>query len=143
VKIQPESALANYYYAVSLWNAGKKSGNVENSARVESLLEKAVHLDAKLGAAYLQLGIVDADRQDFSQAIGAYLKAIAATPDLEEAHYRLAQAYSRTGEKLKAREQIQLYEQISRKADEETARERREIQQFVYTLRDHAPAAHP
>jgi tetratricopeptide (TPR) repeat protein len=143
VKIQPESALANYYYAVNLWNAGKRSGNVENSALVESLLEKAVHLDTKLGAAYLQLGIVDADRQDFPQAIGAYLKAIAATPDLEEAHYRLAQAYNRTGEKLKAREQIQLYEQISRKTDEEAARERVEIQQFVYTLRDHAPVAHP
>jgi tetratricopeptide (TPR) repeat protein len=143
VKIQPENALANYYYALSLWNVGKKSGKVENPALAESLLERAVHLDPELGAAYLQLGIVYADRQDFTKAISAYQRAIEATPDLEEAHYRLGQAYSRTGEKLKAREQIQLYEQISRKSDAETARERREIQQFVYTLRDHNSTGSP
>jgi hypothetical protein len=36
----------------------------------------------------------------------------------------------------KAQQQLELYQQISRESDEQTARERREIQQFVYTLRD-------
>ena len=134
--LQPEDALANYYYAVSLWNWREGSGSAEGLAQVELLLEKAVHLDPKLGAGYLQLGILYSERGDSSKAIAAYQKAIEANPDLEQAHFRLAQAYSRTGEKSKAQAELQLYDQLSKKTAEQVERERREIQQFVYTLRD-------
>ena len=98
----------------------------------------AVRLDPKLATGYLQLGILSSDRKDFSQAISDYQKAIEANPRLEEAHYRLAQAYRRTGDKSKAQQELQLYEQLSKKTEEEVERQRHEIQQFVYTLRDPA-----
>jgi tetratricopeptide (TPR) repeat protein len=139
-RLQPENALANYYYAVSLRKLG--SEGTDNS-QVESLLEKAVRLDPNLGEGYLQLGILDAEKQDFPKAIAAYQEAIEASPRLDEAHYRLAQAYLRNGERAKAHEQLQLYDRLSKKTAEEVERERREITQFVFALRDKAPAAHP
>ncbi len=108
---------------------------------MESLLEKAVRLDPRLGDGYLQLGILYADQQDFSRAIVSYQNAVTASPELEQAHYRLAQAYRRTGEKLKAQQELELYQQLSKKTEEEQERQRREIQQFVYTLRDGTDAS--
>ena len=142
-RLQPENALANYYCGLSLWKRREGPDDAQASAQAESLLEKAVHLDPKLGVGHLQLGILYAERQDFPRAISSYQKASAASPGLEEAHYRLAQAYRRTGEKLKAQEELQLYEQISKKKEEEIDRERREIRQFVYTLRDRTLAVQP
>jgi hypothetical protein len=40
------------------------------------------------------------------------------------------------GEKVKAQEEIKLYEQISKKTAQQAKEEGREIPQFVYTLRD-------
>jgi tetratricopeptide (TPR) repeat protein len=100
---------------------------------------KAVQLDSKLGVAYLQLGILDADRGDFPNAIIAYQQAIEADPLLEEPHYRLAQVYRRIREKAKAQKELQLYEQLQKKTEERATRERHEIQQFVFALRDTNP----
>jgi tetratricopeptide (TPR) repeat protein len=143
VKIQPENAMANYYYALSLWKRRKGPEDTENLAQVESLLEKAVHLDPKLGAGYLQLGILYLERGDFPKAISAYQEAIEASPRSAEAHYRLAQAYKRTGESVKAQKELQLYDQISKESAQEVERERREIQQFVYTLRGQTSVSQP
>jgi tetratricopeptide (TPR) repeat protein len=162
-QLQPDNALANYYYAVSFWkqswkqSAGAVDSNTERSARVESLLLKAVHLDPKLGVAYLQLGILYSQRADFSRAISAYQKAIEvsreevslqpANPQLDEtlekSHYRLAQAYLRIGEKAAAQEQLQLHDQLSKKTKENAERERREIQEFVILLRNKNTAPQP
>lgn len=150
-ELQPDNALGNYYYAVSLWKQSASAVDTEHdndrdnerSARVESLLQKAVHLDPKFGAAHLQLGILYSQRADFSRAISAYQKAIAvglkeSTPEgdetLEVAHYRLAQAYLRTGNKTKAQEELQLHGRLIKKTKDNTERERREIQQFVISL---------
>ena len=142
VRLQPDNALANYYYALSLSKRLQGPEDTQTVAQVESHLEKAVHLDPKLGAGYVQLGVLYSDRKDFAQAISAYQKAIDASPGSEEAHYRLAQVYRRMGEKLKAQQELQLYEQISKKKEEEVERQRHEIQQFVYTLRDSNSASH-
>src|SRR5579863_4091816 len=130
VKLQPENALSNYYYAISL-RRQDESDHDKNAARTESLLENAVHLDPKFGEAYLQLGILYAEQGDSAKAIAAYEKATEANPGLEEAHFRLAQAYSRTGEKTKAQAELQLYQQLSKKTAEQAERQRHEIQQFV------------
>jgi tetratricopeptide (TPR) repeat protein len=133
--LQPENALANYYYALSL-SRRDSAQDANRLAQAQSLLEKAVRLDPKLGGAYLQLGILDSNRGAFPEAIAAYQKAITANPGLEQAHYRLAQAYSRTGESSKAQAELQAYEQLSKKTAAEVEHERHEIQQFVYTLRE-------
>jgi tetratricopeptide (TPR) repeat protein len=141
--LQPENALANYYYAVSLWKSRKGPENMRTLSQVQSLLEKSVHLDPKLGVGYLQLGILYSERRDFSRAISVYQQTIAVSPQLEEPHYRLAEVYKQTGQKLKAQEELEVYNQISKRKAADIERNRHEIQQFVYTLRDRTPAQHP
>jgi tetratricopeptide (TPR) repeat protein len=138
-KLQPGNALANYYYALSLWKRRNGPRDTESAIKVESLLTEAVRLDPKLASGYMHLGILYADREDFSKAISAYRRAIEVDPQLEEAHFRLAQAYRQTGEESKAREELRLFEQISKKTAEQIDRQRRELPQFVYTLRGQPP----
>ena len=53
---------------------------------------------------------------------------------------RLADAYRRVGEKAKAEHELGLYKELSKKNSEQAERERHEIQQFVFALRDQRPA---
>jgi tetratricopeptide (TPR) repeat protein len=135
-RLHPDNALANYYYAISLWKQPKGPQAPETSRQVESLLEKSVRSDPKLAVAFLQLGVLYEERRDLQRAISAYQQAIGADPQLGEAHYRLAQTYRRTGEKGRAQDEVALYEQISKRTAEQVERDAREIPQFVYTLRD-------
>jgi tetratricopeptide (TPR) repeat protein len=125
-RLHPENAWANYYYAASL---------PRTSPKARALLEKTVRLDPKLGDAFLLLGIVYADEGNLPKAISAYQSAIAASPQLEQAHYRLAMAYRKTGEAAKAQREIELYQQLSQQSAQALERERAEIQQFVFELK--------
>src|SRR5258706_8840941 len=108
VRLQPQNALANYYYAVSLWKGRNSLDDVERLAKVKSLLETAVHLDPKLGLAYLQLGALYSARKDFPDAISAYQQAVEARPRLEVAHYRLGEDSRRVGDGVKTRVQLEI-----------------------------------
>jgi tetratricopeptide (TPR) repeat protein len=136
-EVHPESAEANYYYAVSLWN--RRTTADGTAAQVESLLNIALRLDTQFAAAYLQLGIVYSAQRQFPEAIQDYQRAIKWAPQMEEAHYRLAQAYRQVGETEKARTEIDIYGKMAKQSSEEAERERHEIRQFVYTLRDRPP----
>jgi tetratricopeptide (TPR) repeat protein len=146
-QLEPNNALANYYYAVSLYkqSAGSEDSDGERSRRAETSLLNAVHLDPKLAAAYLQLGILYSQRADFSRAISAYQKAIEVSAQqlspefddtVEQTHYRLAQAYLRTGDKIKSKEQLKLHAELAKKTKEDTEHSRRDIQEFVISLQN-------
>ena len=132
-KLQPTNAWANYYYAAILWK--QKAASEEARA----LLEKALQLDPTLAAAHLQLGIISAAQKNFSGAISSYQRAIAIDPRLEQAHYRLAQAYLRTGEPTKAQQEFEIHDRLAKESEAAADRERREVQQFVIELRPNAP----
>ncbi len=142
-QLEPQNALANYYYAVSLRKRRKSPDDTENAEKIKSLLEKAVHLDPQLGLAYLELGIVYSQEKSIPNAISAFQQAIEATPQLEQAHYRLAQLYRQIGEMAKAKTELQLYEQISDEKTKQTEHQRHELQQFVYEMRDRLPGLQP
>lgn len=138
VSLQPRNASANYYYAVGLWKLRKAAPEKSNVAEVESLLKTAVEIDPKHAAAELQLGILHSDVGAYAQAIADFQKALEADPQMEEAHYRLAQAYRLTGDSDRAKEELRLYQNAVQQSAQQQDRERREIKQFVYTLRDRA-----
>lgn len=141
VMLQPQNADANYYYALGLWKLRNVAHENSSTAPVVSLLETAIQIDPKHAAAILQLGIVHTDQGAYAKAISDYQQALQADPQLEEAHYRLAQAYRQVGESEKAKEELRLYGQLAKASAQRQDRERREIKQFVYTLRDQ-PATH-
>jgi len=133
----PRRADANYYYALGLWKLTRTaSGGHSNAAEVESLLQTAIQIDPKCAPAALQLGIVHSDHGQYPEAIANFRKALAADSHLEEAHFRLAQAYRETGDSDKAKQELQLYTQLTKESEQKQERERHEIKQFVYTLRD-------
>jgi tetratricopeptide (TPR) repeat protein len=145
VTLQPQNAQANYYYAVGLWKVRKGPEDSASTAHVEALLRNAIHLDPKYAAAYLQLGIVHSDEKDYAQAISDYRQAIQSDPEMqiEEAHYRLAQAYRRVGDVANAEAELRIYDKVAKESAQKTERERHEVRQFVYTLRDQPAAQAP
>jgi lipopolysaccharide biosynthesis regulator YciM len=134
-KLAPDNAQANYYYALSLWKRRKDPEDSETPRQVEGLLKKALQIDSKLGAAHLQLGILYADQREFAKAVSAFQRAIEASPEMEEAHYRLAQAYRQTGDTAKAQQELALFEKLSRQSLAAAERARDEIPRLVYSLR--------
>ncbi len=62
------------------------------------------------------LGAVDAEEKDLAAAIAMFRKAIEIDPELEEPHYRLAQAYELSGQAAKAQEERELYKKLSAEA---------------------------
>jgi tetratricopeptide (TPR) repeat protein len=107
VKLRPQNALANYYYA-----------NTLPDSRAREALQKAVALDPQLAPAHVKLGIIAAREGDYPAAIRSYLAAIAADSQLEEAHYRISEAYRITGESAKAREELSIFERLSKASAE-------------------------
>jgi len=131
--LEPENPRANYYSALASAKGPDKNGS---SARIEDLLRKAVAVDPKFGEAYLQLGILYSEQKDFPRAISSLIKAITVSPDLAQAHYNLGLVYAAVGDRAKAEIEMQAYKRLSKQAADKLDRERHEIQQFVYTLRD-------
>jgi tetratricopeptide (TPR) repeat protein len=126
-RLHPENAWANYYYAATLMSSAPSQARV--------LLDKAVRLDPQLGEAFLLLGILNADAGHLPPAISAYQNAIRVSPGMEEAHYRLAMAYRKTGKAEQAQKELDLYQQLQKQSAEALERERSQIQQFVFDLK--------
>ena len=137
VNLQPSSGEAKYYYAVALWKLPKEAQNKGRVEQVETLLNEAVHIDPQLAEAYFQLGIVHSAAENHRAAASDFQAAVKADPQMAEAHYRLAQAYRKLGESDKATEEVRLYQQLEKESTQRVERDRHEIRQFVYTLRDH------
>lgn len=136
VTLQPHNPEANYYYAVALWKRRKLSSDSAGLSQIETLLNTAARLNPQYAPPHLQLGILHADAGNYSAATSDYEKAIQLDSQIEEAHYRLAQAYRQLGQPDKSKEQLRLYHQLSQQSAQQAYQERHQIRQFVYTLRD-------
>lgn len=134
LQLRPADPLANYYYAMTLWKQKGSSADAPSLQHVQDLLTKAVAVDPGCSEAYLQLGVLEATRRDFNKAIAYYNKAIEANPQMSEAHYRLAVAYDRVGEKEKAQQQFQLHDQIEKQQAAAVEKQRRDVKQFLVVV---------
>ena len=140
--LQPNNAQALYYYAMSLWKGKRAQDPDLDLHQIESLLTKSLALDPKLAEAHLQLGNLYSDQAKFAEAIPEYKRALELNSDLADAYYRLGQAYVRTGEKGRAQEQFQVYQKMNERHLADLEKQRAEIRQFVYSVKD-APSAKP
>ena len=139
-ELQPHNGQALYYYAMSLWK-GKRAQDPEfDPKQIQALLQRAIAADPALAEAHLQLGNLSADQGNFREAIPEYQRALELNSDLADGHYRLAQSYVRTGQKDKAQEQFQIYQQLRAQHLADLDKQRADIRQFVYSEKD---SAHP
>jgi len=131
-ELQPGNALAQYYYAISLWK-GKRVGDAgAELGTVESLLRKAISLDDSLAEAHVQLGNLYADQRRYSDSIPQYERALELNPNLSDAHYRLGTEYVHVGKKEEAQKEFAVYQKLRAEHLAEVQKERDEVQQFVY-----------
>jgi tetratricopeptide (TPR) repeat protein len=114
VKAQPRNALAHFYYALSLWKGQAGSPSPPDAHRIEALLRRATTLDPTLVKGFVELGILLFDQERYQDAIVALRRATALQPDLAQAHYRLAQAYQRTGQNALAEKELEIFKRLSK-----------------------------
>jgi tetratricopeptide (TPR) repeat protein len=130
---QPGNALAQYYYALSLWK-GKRTGDLTvDISTVESLLQKSVALNGALPEAHVQLGNLYAEQHSYEKSIPEYVRALELNPDLSDAHYRLGTDYVHIGQKDRAQQEFDIYRKLRAEHLAEIDKERAEVQQFVYS----------
>lgn len=129
--LEPNNALAQYYYAVSLW----KGKRIENSSvdphTIEALFQKAIALDDSLADAHVQLGTLYADQHQYEKSIPELQRALELNPNLTDAHYRLATDLVHTGQKDTAQKEFAIYQKLRAQQLAEVQKEHDEVRQFV------------
>lgn len=140
-ELQPNDARAQYYYAISLWKGKRAQDPAVDFTQIEALLRKAIALDPKLAEAHFQLGNLLSDQSHYAEAIPEYEAALESNSDLPDAHYRLGQAYMRSGQKEKAQAQLAIYQQQRAQHMADLDKQRADIRQFVYAEENRASKA--
>jgi tetratricopeptide (TPR) repeat protein len=139
-ELQPNNALASYYYAASLWKGKQAENSGPDLVKIKSLLEKAIALDPKFAEAYDLLGNLYSEQHDYEKSIPVYTRSLELNPNTPETHYRLGVAYVHTGQKDRAHEEFDVYQNLRAKHLAEVDKERAEVQQFVYSEKSAASA---
>ncbi|SRR6266849_2618182 len=137
---QPRNARAQYYYAMSLWKGKRAQDPNLDLTQIAALLKKSIALDPSLAEAHLQLGNLYSEQSKYADSIPEYQRALELNYDMPDAHYRLSQAYVRTGNKDRAQEQIQIYQKLREQHLADLDKQRAEVRQFVYAAKDAQPA---
>ena len=139
-ELKPDTALAQYYYAMSLWKGKRVGDTTLDLLRVESLLKKAIALDDTLPEAHEQLGNLYADQHEWARSVPEYERALQLNPNLSDAHYRLGTDYVHVGQKDRAQKEFEVYQKLRAEHLAEVDKERAEVQQFVYESKSPASA---
>ena len=134
-ELEPNNALAQYYYAMSLWKGKRAGGSAQDMQTVESLLKKSIVLNEKLPEAHVQLGNLYADQHEYAKSIPEYVRALELNPNLPDAHYRLGTDYVHVGKKESAQSEFDTYQKLRAQHLAEVDKERAEVQQFVYSTK--------
>ena len=136
------NALAQYYYAMSLWKGKRSEASGLDLQEVESLLKKSIALNGSIPDAHMQLGNLYANQHQYERSVPEYVRALELNPNLPEAHYRLGTDYVHMGQKERAQTEFAVYQKLRAQHMAEVDKERAEVQQFVYSSKT-APAAKP
>ncbi len=141
-ELRPDDALAQYYYAMSLWKGKRAQDAPQDLKKVESLLLKSIALKGNLSEPRLQLGSLYADEHQYRKSIPELERALEIDPNLPDAHYRLGSDYVHVGQKDRAQAEFAVYQKLRAQHMAELDKERAEVQQFVYSARS-APGGRP
>jgi tetratricopeptide (TPR) repeat protein len=115
LELAPDNPDACYYYAVCLWNRRGDGTTSTDLDKIEALLGRAIQLNPGFGKAHFQLGALYFERENYSAAVREYETTLRIAPDNNEAHYRLASAYKRTGQTALAAQEVRIFEENKRK----------------------------
>ncbi|MGA8728028.1 MAG: tetratricopeptide repeat protein, partial [Terracidiphilus sp.] len=132
-ELEPNNALAQLYYATSLWKGKRVEDSSLDLQTVQSLLVKSIALDNSIPEAHVQLGNLYADQHKYAESIPEYVHALQLDPNLSDAHYRLGTDYVHVGQKEDAQKEFAVYQKLRAEHLADIDKERAEVQQFVYS----------
>lgn len=141
-ELEPDNALAQYYYAMSLWKGKRAEDSGVNLCAIEALLKKAIELNGALSEPHVQLGNLYADQHQYEKSIPEYERALALNQNLPDAHFRLGTDYVHTGQKDRAKGEFDMYQKLRAQHMAKEDKEKAEVQQFVYSSKP-SPLAKP
>ena len=124
----PRDAQAAVYAATGILQGEPSEDQIRLA---EKLLRSAIAADPGLPEAYYQLGILDQDRGQWAASIGDLESAVAQEPELAAAHYRLGLAYSHTGRKSEAQQQMTLNNKYRDEQQQDLGRRLRQVTLFL------------
>ena len=134
-ELQPNNAMAAYYYAMSLWKGKRAEDAGFEQKQILALLQKSVTLDPGFPDAHVQLGNLYADQHDYAKSVPEYERALELNSNLPDAHYRLGQDYVHLGQKDRAQAEFDVYQKLRAQHLADVDKERAEVQQFVYSAK--------
>lgn len=141
--LEPNNAMAQYYYAMSLWKVKRPKDTGLDFQEIESLLKKAIAIDGSIPEAHMQLGNLYADQHQFERSIPEYVRALELNPNLSDAHYRLGTDYVHMGQKDRAQSEFAIYQKLRAQHLEDVDKEGDNVQQFIYSPKAAAPSPKP
>ena len=139
-ELEPGNALAQFYYAMSLWKGLRAENPDPDYKRIEAILQRSIALDGRIADTHLQLGILYNDEHRYEKSFPEYEKALLLNPALADAHFRLGRYYLRSGDKSKAQEEFDAFKELQAKHQGEIDKERAEVQQFVVSANISPPS---
>lgn len=139
-QLEPDNAMAQYYYAMSLWKGRQTSGSELDIKQIKSLLERSIALNGSIPEAHMQLGNLYADQHMYERSIPEYVRALELNPKLADAHYRLGTDYVHMGQKGSAQAEFATYQKLRAEHISVMDKERAAVQQFVYTSKSTPPS---
>lgn len=131
--LRPDNAMAQYYYAMSLWKGKRNGSSCADMETIETLLKQSISLDDKQADAHMQLGNLYADQHQYEKSIPQYERALELDPNLSDAHYRLGTDLVHVGQKERAQKEFALYQNLRAEHLAEVQKEHDEVRQFVYS----------
>ena len=140
--LEPDNALAQYYYAIGLWKGRRLETPDVDYKSVEALLQRSIELNGSIAETHLQLGILYNDEQQYAKSMAEYERALQLDPMLADAHFRLGRYYLRAGEKERAEAEFATFKKLQAEHQAHTDQERANVQQFVIDT-PQSPSAHP
>jgi predicted Zn-dependent protease len=126
----PKNATIATYAAASILH---RSNQTEDLSEAGRLLDQAITRDPKLSEAHLQKGLLLQQQGHWMESVAELQTAIALKPEASKAHYRLALAYSHTGQREKAQDEIALQQKYSEQEKDGLNARLKEVKTFLVT----------
>jgi predicted Zn-dependent protease len=141
-ELEPGNALAQFYYAMSLWKGRRAEDAGFDARKVEALLKRSSALDEKLPEVHMQLGSLYADEHQYEKSVPELQRALQLDPNLPDAHYRLGTDYVHMKQENRAQSEFAIYQKLRAEHQAELDKERAEVRQFIYSERS-SPGTKP
>jgi tetratricopeptide (TPR) repeat protein len=97
--------------------------------RALTSMNLALQLNPNFAEAYLEIGLIALAQDKTQEGISALEKAVSIDPRLAAAHYRLGLAYQRTGNTVRAKEELERF-----RAHKDDARYRGRVLQSLKSM---------